>query len=102
MPPPLTVALIVVNRGEPMIKLLGAAAAAAALASLSDDEEDEAADHNCGGERADDEDRGENRVEAMDKLLVLRVVEIAILVLRPRSFAASLSAARWWSSSLSA
>ena len=84
VPPPLTVALIVVNRGEPMIELL--TAAASLLASMSDDE-DEAADHNCGGKRADDEDGGENRVESMDKLLVLHVAEIAILVLRPRSFA---------------
>ena len=67
-----------------MIELL---AAAAALASLSDDEEDEAVDHDCGGERADDEDRGENRVEAMNKLLVLHLAEVAILVLRHRSLA---------------
>ena len=66
-----------------MIELL--AAAAALLALLSDGEEDEAADHNFGGMRVDNEDHGVNRVESINKLLVLRVVEVAILVLRPRS-----------------
>ena len=97
-PPPLTVASIVVNRGETMLEPSAAAASSSTL-SL-DEEEDEAADHNRGGERAADEDRGENRVESMNKLLVLcpcfGVAEVAILIViaaaltagvRPRSFA---------------
>ena len=76
------------NRGETWIELT-----AALSASLFNEEEDEAADHNRGGERADDEDCGENGGELIEILLVLRpflcIAEVAILVagLRARSFA---------------
>ena len=65
--PPLTVASIVMNRGETMLER-----SAVLLFASSNEEEDEAADHDRGGERADDEDGGENRVELMNKLIVLR------------------------------
>ena len=55
------------NRGETMIEL-----SAVSLFASSNEEKDEAADHDRGGERADDEDGGENRVELMNKLIVLR------------------------------
>ena len=90
-----------------MIELL----TAAALSSSTNEKENEAADHNRGGERTNGEERGENCVELMNKLLVLRpflrvaevaifvvlvlVVVAALAVLRPSSFALRSSSRCW-------
>ena len=60
----------------------------------SNEEEDEAADHDRGGERADDEDGGENRVELINKFIVLRsFVGDAAAAIRAASTAASTATA---------
>ena len=89
---PITVASIVVNRGETMLEL-----SAVSLPPASNEEEDEVAGHDRGGKRADDEDGGENRVELMNKLIVLRsfVGDAAAAIHAASTAAASLRSYRF-------